>query len=1166
MPDSLAPLSRSRSPVLPNQISNPPNGLTTTAAPKPYGVNPLVQVVENGSPVTKPDPTASSTANINVSKEKVTAATEPWLVNFPDQPSPKGKHAKNANYIKTTKYSLLTFLPLNLYNQFKRFYNLYFLVAAFSVFLPGGDTLSPISQVLPLVLVLIVNAIKEIIEDYLRWRADQAANNAPAIIVRNGKRISIRSKDVNTGDIVVVTKNKKFPVDAVLISSSYEDGSCFIQTAELDGETSLKRRGALQELAGMTSDEIVGRLGGFIESEQPNQRLDEFEGRLTLTHTPGGGTASTVYPLTLNQLMFRGATLRNTDYAYGIVIYAGRNTKIMKNFNQGKVKMSTLEKRMNHLIVAAFVFNLFLLVTSSIFSIFRGRFIYNKEQARIAAGLTQPMDYAIEWYLGPASTPGVYTSVKIITSFFAMYTYVIPISLFVSIEIVRLIQVTFMNWDGKMAGLQVDADGKEVLVPMKANNSNLNEDLAVVEYIFSDKTGTLTRNLMKLSNWYIGSTDYCEMNNPGCMGKVLNDSLLSNEDAKNIGLFARCVGLCNTVLPQRDDRTGETVYEAQSPDESALLQGLAGDDVILRSRTKQTVVLNILGKDEVYDHLALMDFTSDRKRMSVVVRSPKDGKLMLFCKGADNMLLARLSKDATVNPPAIIQQAEDALSHYSNSGLRTLVVGWKPLTEEEYSRFKHDFEAAEQALTDRTERIAAACDSIETDLIYLGCTAIEDRLQDQVSETLDYLLKCGIKVWLLTGDKQETAINIATSSKLIQADMILRTVSGANKRDVKYSLERIKADMANTPENRRNVLVVRGETLTTVFDGKLELDLLAIGQQCAAVVCARMAPLQKAMVVDLVRKKLKKITLAIGDGANDVSMIQAAHIGVGIMGKEGNQAVRAADYAFAEFRFLKRLIAVHGRYSYLRLTGIVYHSFYKNLAFIMIQWGFGFVSGWSAQIAMEQLFFTLFNVFYTSLYPIVSAVFERDVAEDKIGEYPQLMKEIRTGVFWNWWKACQTTCSALWHALVIFGSVYYVNSEGNLDHQGRTNGYWAQCYFLSTPLLLTVVWKSVTETKHFIVLTVFVIGASLALNTATMAIVSYFGYAQVGIFYLEHVLPAYYLCMLLVPAMAMLPDVGFKYLKRTYGASDADIISEEAVGGGGSIASSEMRELGVFDA
>ncbi|TPX31648.1 hypothetical protein SmJEL517_g05073 [Synchytrium microbalum] len=1075
---------------------------------------------------------------------------EPWVVNFPDQPGPKGVHRKNTNYIRTTKYTVFSFIPLNLYNQFKRFYNLYFLLAAISVFLPGGDTLSPVTQIFPLVLVLGVNAIKELLEDYFRGRADRAANNTPVTIIRNGKKMEIHSRDVNTGDIIVVTKNHKFPVDAVLVSSSHEDGTCFIQTAELDGETSLKRRGAVPELAMLRSEQEVGTLRGFIECEQPNQRLGEFEGRLTIqgnTRTSRSSQKSTpVYPLSLNQLLFRGATLRNTEYAYGIVVYTGVDTKIMMNFNKGKVKMSTLEKKMNYLILAAFAYNFFLLVTSAVFSIVRGSAIYYKELARRDAGILQPLNYSIEWYLGPSSTPGAYTSLKIVISFFAMYTYVIPISLFVSIEIVRLLQVVFMNWDEKMAVEQEDADGIRSLQHMKANNSNLNEDLALVEYVFSDKTGTLTQNLMKLSNWYVGNTDYHEMDTPGVMGRALNDSAVVGEDRTRLGLFARCIGLCNTVLPQRDDKSGELVYEAQSPDESALLQGLAGDEVILRSRTKQTVVLNVFGKDEVWEHLQLMDFTSDRKRMSVVVRSPVDNKLYLFCKGADNMVLARLSRDERVNPSSRLHEAQAALDHYSDFGLRTLVVAYKSISEGEFTAFKTDYDAAERALNERTEKIAAACEKIEKELIYLGCTAIEDKLQDLVPETLEYLLRCGIKVWLLTGDKQETAINISMSSRLIQPDMVLRIVSGSNKKEVKASLDKIKNDMASQVDGRRNALVIKGEILALVYDAKFELELLEIGKQCAAVVCARMAPLQKAMVVDLVKQNVKTVTLAIGDGANDVSMIQAANIGVGIMGKEGNQAVRAADYAFGEFRFLKRLLVVHGRYSFERLAGLIYYSFYKNIAFITIQWWFGFVSGWSAQIVMEQIFFTFYNVVFTSLYPIVFAIFERDVPEEKLDSYPELFKEIRRGLYWNWNKVAEEIGSAVWHSLVIFGSVYFINSEGNLDFKGRANGYWVQCYLFSTPLLITVVAKSLTQTRHFIWITAAVVAVSMLLNTLTMVVVTALGYTEVGTFQLDHVIPAYYLCLLLLPTMCLLPDLGFTYLKRAFRPSDADIIAEEA--------------------
>jgi magnesium-transporting ATPase (P-type) len=155
-------------------------------------------------------------------------------------------------------------------------------------------------------------------------------------------------------------------------------------------------------------------------------------------------------------------------------------------------------------------------------------------------------------------------------------------------------------------------------------------------------------------------------------------------------------------------------------------------------------------------------------------------------------------------------------------------------------------------------------------------------------------------------------------------------------------------------------LVVPGEVLTHVFNSDLKKNFLEIGIKCHSVICSRVSPLQKALVVKLVRDNLKVVTLAIGDGANDVSMIQSAHVGVGIMGREGAQAVRAADYAFGEFRHLRRLLTVHGRYNYLRMTGLIYYSFYKNLVFITIQWWFGFVSSWTGQVNSNSYYIRQF--------------------------------------------------------------------------------------------------------------------------------------------------------------------------------------------------------------
>ncbi|KAJ3061095.1 hypothetical protein HK102_009250, partial [Quaeritorhiza haematococci] len=326
--------------------------------------------------------------------------------------------------------------------------------------------------------------------------------------------------------------------------------------------------------------------------------------------------------------------------------------------------------------------------------------------------------------------------------------------------------------------------------------------------------------------------------------------------------------------------------------------------------------------------------------------------------------------------------------------------------------------------------------------------------------------------------------------------------------------------------NQKSALVVSGEALGHVFSNGLEEPFLHVGTRCHSVICCRVTPLQKAQVVKLVRSSLKKTTLAIGDGANDVAMIQAANIGVGIMGREGTQAVRASDYAFAEFRFLRRLLSVHGRYSYNRIAQLILYSFYKNLVLITVQWYFGFFSGWSGQGVYEEVFLTSFNVIFTSIPPLMYAIFERDVEEvEGIERYPQLYKEVREGRFWNLWEIGGWMGSALWHSALIFFSVYFIVQDGVLDIDGSVTGYWVQCYMFGTPVLTTVMLKMALATKHWVWLTWASIGGSLLLNVIVMFLLEALGYLEAGTADINHVLPAYWLTCVWVPVACCLPDL-----------------------------------------
>lgn len=322
-------------------------------------------------------------------------------------------------------------------------------------------------------------------------------------------------------------------------------------------------------------------------------------------------------------------------------------------------------------------------------------------------------------------------------------------------------------------------------------------------------------------------------------------------------------------------------------------------------------------------------------------------------------------------------------------------------------------------------------------------------------------------------------------------------------------------------------MVVDGHVLEHVFNGESKV-FLEIGTKCKSVICSRATPLQKAKVVALVKRNLPKaITLAIGDGANDVSMIQEAHIGVGIMGKEGTQAVRAADYSFGEFKFLERLISVHGRYNLLRMSNVILYSFYKNLVFILIQFLFGFFSAWSGQLVYEELFFTAFNVVFTSFPPLWHAIFERDINDELIKKNPEIYKEVRAGLYFSPAKITFWLILSFCHAFIIFGSVYLTNFDGSADPLGYSTGYWVQSYLFSTPMLLTITLKLMVKTRFFVWPIPLFVFLSILMNLVIMFLLMvldayyYTDYATAAII---HALPGYYMLSFVMPAVCLVPD------------------------------------------
>ena len=823
------------------------------------------------------------------------------------------------NHVSTAKYNIVTFLPKFLYEQFSKYANLFFLFTAALQQIPNISPTNPYTTIGPLIIVLLVSAGKELIEDWKRKSSDKSLNYSKAKVLRGSSFEVTKWINVKVGDILRVESEEPFPADLALLATSEPEGLCYIETANLDGETNLKIKQAIPETANLVSPGELSRMSGRVRSEQPNSSLYTYEA--TLTMSAGGGEKE--LPLAPDQLLLRGATLRNTPWVHGIVVFTGHETKLMRNATATPIKRTNVERIVNKQILMLVAMLVVLSIISSI-----GDLIVRQTAASHLA------------YLYIQGTNPAKQFFSDIFTYWVLYSNLVPISLFVTIEVVKYYHAFLINSD-----LDIYYDRTDT--PAVCRTSSLVEELGQIEYIFSDKTGTLTCNMMEFRQASIGGIQYADEvpedrratdSNPNGIYDFnkLRGNLQQHHSRIAIHHFLSLLATCHTVIPERrEEKPGEIKYQAASPDEGALVEGAVTLGYRFVARRPRSVTILVNGEEQEYELLAVLEFNSTRKRMSTIFRCP-DGKVRCYCKGADTVILERLGKD---NP--IVEATLVHLEEYATEGLRTLCLAMREIPEQEFQEWLQVFEKANTTVSgNRAEELDKAAEIIEHDFYLLGATAIEDKLQDGVPDTIHTLQEAGIKVWVLTGDRQETAINIGMSCKLISEDMTLLIVNEENatatRTNIENKLTAVRSQAA-AAEMETLALVIDGKSLTYALEKDLEKQFLELAVMCKAVICCRVSPLQKALVVKLVKRNLKAILLAIGDGANDVSMIQAAHVGVGISGVEGLQAARSADVAIGQFRYLRKLLLVHGAWSYQRVSKTILYSFYKNVALYMTQ-------------------------------------------------------------------------------------------------------------------------------------------------------------------------------------------------------------------------------------
>ncbi|KAJ3022211.1 hypothetical protein HKX48_006733 [Thoreauomyces humboldtii] len=1069
------------------------------------------------------------------------------------------------NSISTSKYNAITFLPRFLFEQFSKYANLFFLFTA--IIQQIGD-LSPTNRygtVIPLSIVLAATAAKEIMEDLRRHQQD-ADTNARSVKVLSGSQFVVKQwRDIVVGDILRIENGEFFPADMILLSSSEPDALCYIETSNLDGETNLKIRQGISETADFLTPEDVGRMEGVIKSELPNNSLYTYEGMLRLGHKE--------MPLDPAQLLLRGAMLRNTRWVYGVAVFTGHETKLMKNATKTPVKRTKVERLVNKQITFLFIILLSLSVISAMGAL--GRQLRNPFEESILL-----LDPSIAFARFPGN----------VLTYIILFNNLIPLSLIVTMELVKYFLAALINAD-------LDLYHEESNTPAMARTSSLIEELGQIDYIFSDKTGTLTCNVMQFRMCTIGGIGYAEV--------VPDDRRIRvDENGKEVGFhdfvqlkrnesdsptadviqeFCRLLAVCHTVIPETNEETGKVVFQASSPDEGALVQGAQTLGWAFTTRRPRSVSYTHNGQSYEYEILNICEFNSTRKRMSAVVRGP-DGRIKIYVKGADTVILERLGPH---NP--YVETTCQHLEEYANEGLRTLCIAYRDVSDEEYAEWAKVYEKAATTINNRMDLLDKAAELIEKDLFLLGATAIEDRLQDGVPDAIHTLAQANIKLWVLTGDRQETAINIGYSCKLITEEMSLIICNqGTHFETKEYLLAKlnavrgsiaaapivpaaatqpgildeygfgsyvkkgaqvfgfekkgVKIDKDSLPETEPLALVIDGRTLEYALEDDIKLTFLALATMCRAVICCRVSPLQKALVVKLVKKNVAEcVTLAIGDGANDVSMIQAAHVGVGISGMEGLQAARAADFAIAQFRFLRKLLLVHGQWAYSRMSKLVLYSFYKNITLYLIQLWFTTDNGYSGQTLFETWTGAAYNIMFAVFQPIAIGIFDQYIFSRNLERYPQLYRLGQTNefynntIFWGW------IVNSFIHSMLLYYMMSAIYGEGvMLGSNGFVANIWIFGEMIYTVDLLTITIKAALTVSTWVKFTNIAIWGSLGLWLVIFPIYAILGpilgiaQMELGKGMLDFMLgsPAFWYGIIMMPILTTLRDFTWIFFKR----------------------------------
>ncbi|KAG4265734.1 hypothetical protein FPRO06_01014 [Fusarium proliferatum] len=1084
-----------------------------------------------------------------------------------------------SNSIRTSRYTVWDFIPKQLFFQFSRVGNFYFLCVGIPQMIPGLSTTGSYTTILPLLFFVMLTIVKEGYDDYRRYRLDKIENAGFATVLGredkytgklrpvnkwtklnpflthstaephpvpeeefNGLRwVPVRWSEIKVGDIIRLCRDEPIPADLVLLHSDGENKLAYIETMALDGETNLKSKQVTPALEGCDTIEGISKCKADFVVENPNPDLYNFDGRVTVSEK--------TVPLTSNEVIYRGSVVRNTNTAIGLVINTGEDCKIRMNANKHpKAKKPALERVVNKIVVTLATYVVVLSVGVSM-----GYVKWQKSTERHS------------WYLEQAKVPFY----QIIIAFIIMFNNVVPLSLYISLEIVKIGQLLMLNSDIEMYDEETDT-------PARCNTNTILENLGQVGYVFSDKTGTLTDNIMKFRKISVAGTvwlhemdlepkvdqeedfkldeesepsepsvyktdpvtvvireEQAEASNEPSTPLVLaspsrpsmsprpsmshrpsmapsrpsmapsrnsfgsrrsssqwrstgrpdhiqpdvttNDlieylRLRPNSGfAKKAKQYILAVALCHTCLPEYKEN-GKLEFQAASPDELALVRAAQELGYLVINRTTQTITLQVTqpdGHEEElkYEVLDVIEFTSARKKMSVVVRFP-DGRVSVICKGADSAILPRLKmsqiakqKASEVRKSAELEREMHRRSEQQEP--RNSFGGRPSLTIRRNPGVSRDRSTSRRPNVDRSKSFEFGRLSRRS----------EDKPRLSIATR-------GVSIDLPRGQYLNTPVHyqqpIPEHLAFLEDPALLddcETFAKCFKHLDDFATEGLQDLSAGSVHS---VVVIDGQTLAAVEKSpELSATFFTVMLQVNSVICCRASPAQKALLVSTVRSRLKKyhgkkrrgLTLAIGDGANDLAMISASHVGIGISGKEGLQAARVADYAIAQFRFLQRMLLVHGRWNYVRTAKFILYTFWKEMFFYLPTAQYQRYTGYSGTSLYEATSLTVFNTLFTSLCVICMGIWEQDLSAETLLAVPELYVYGQRNQGLNIWKFGRWMLLGAIEGVICWYGVWA--GHGWITPAARDQGLYALGTLVFSVGVLWINWKLFIFETHY---------------------------------------------------------------------------------------------------